>query len=66
MNSGTTYAAAPYRKEITMRGSKFMLLISAAVLAFAGAATAPLSFAGSNKSEVELLGGAAAPKSNAS
>jgi len=49
-----------------MRGSKFMLLISAAVLAFAGAATAPLSFAGSNSSEVELLNGAVAPKSNSS
>ena len=49
-----------------MRGRKFVLLISAAVLTFAGAASAPLSFAGSNKSEVELLGGAAAPKSNSS
>jgi len=49
-----------------MRGRNFVLLISAAVLAFAGAATAPLSFAGSNKSEVELLNGAAAPKSNSS
>jgi hypothetical protein len=64
MNSGTTYAAAPYRKEITMRGRKFVFLISAAVLAFAGAASAPLSFAGSNNSEVELLAGTAQPKSN--
>ncbi len=46
MNSGATYAAAPLRKEITMRGRKFVSLISAAVLTFAGAASAPLSFAG--------------------
>src|SRR5688572_27452706 len=49
-----------------MRGSKFVLLVSAAVLTFAGAASTPLSFAGSNKSEVELLDGAASPKSNLS
>jgi len=49
-----------------MRGRKCVLLISAAVLTFAGAASAPLSFAGSGKSEeVELLGGSAPPKSSA-
>jgi hypothetical protein len=57
MNSGATYAAAPLRKEIIMLGRKFVLLISVAVLTFAGAATAPLSFAGD---------GAAVSKSNSS
>ena len=50
-----------------MLGRKFVLLLSAAVLTFAGAASAPLSFAGSNKSEeLELLDGAAQSKSSSS